>query len=714
MDSKLLVNIQENNLFMQFTLDSENCVRLVHFSSIPLQKEDLKKFTKKGSGFDDGVLGSPVELMVTGLNIPREHEGNKNFQSNVGSFLKYHSMTDIRNSQGRCLSLILFDERTNLEVKAIYQFFDGIPVIQCHTEITNKGKVTQDLEAISSFAYCGIDKEGIRPFDEKCEISFANQSWQRELMWETFTLEQLGLVPSASEEYHHSANSINLTNVGNWSAKEHLPMGIFKNKEAGTDLFWQIEHNGSWHWEISDQRGILCLLLTGPSELESHWWKHLAAGETFVSVPIAIGSTVDGFDGAIQALTTYRRALRRVNADNINLPIIFNDYMNCLEGEPTTEAELPLIDAASKAGCEYYVIDCGWYSDGFWWDTVGEWQEYSGRFPDGGLKKLTEYIKSKGMVSGLWIELEVMGIQCPMVKKVDPTWFFQRRGKSIKTRSRYQLDFRNPEVQDFATKVIDRLIADYGIGYIKMDYNIEPGIGTDYNADSPGDGMLGHERAYLRWLDHIIEKYPDLVIENCGSGGLRMDYALLSRCSIQSTSDQCDYRNTSVIAANAPTGVTPEQAAVWSYPLFDGDEEETAFNMVNAILLRVHQSGPLPHLSDSRMAIVQEGLNCYKVIRSNLYEALPFWPIGPAHYRDGWNCLAMKNGKTYYFAVWRKNDACKYCSLPVTDAIGKEGTVSCLFPVTLFSECSWNKEVGAVEVQLPANMTARLFQLQIQ
>lgn len=95
-------------------------------------------------------------------------------------------------------------------------------------------------------------------------------------------------------------------------------------------------------------------------------------------------------------------------------------------------------------------------------------------------------------------------------------------------RSRYQLDFRNPQVIEHATEVIDRLVKEYGVGYIKMDYNIEPGIGTELYADSYGDGLLGHNRAYLKWLDSIFKKYPDLVIENCSSGGLRMDYAMLS------------------------------------------------------------------------------------------------------------------------------------------------------------------------------------------
>ena len=59
-----------------------------------------------------------------------------------------------------------------------------------------------------------------------------------------------------------------------------------------------------------------------------------------------------------------------------------------------------------------------------------------------------------------------------------------------------------------------------------------------------------------------------------------MDYAMLSRYSIQSTSDQEDYVRYATIAANAPSAVTPEQAAVWSYPLTEGDCEEVIYNMV--------------------------------------------------------------------------------------------------------------------------------------
>ena len=174
---------------------------------------------------------------------------------------------------------------------------------------------------------------------------------------------------------------------------------------------------------------------------------------------------------------------------------------------------------------------------------------------------MIRYIRDKGMVPGLWLELEVMGINCPMASQVTRDWFFQRNGRPIIDHCRYQLDFRNKEVRDYATGVIKRLVEEYGVGYIKMDYNIDTGVGTDYHADSAGEGLLSHTRAYLNWLDKIFEMYPDLIIENCSSGGMRMEYSMLSRQSIQSVTDQTNYIKMAAIAANCATACTPVLSA---------------------------------------------------------------------------------------------------------------------------------------------------------
>ena len=257
--------------------------------------------------------------------------------------------------------------------------------------------------------------------------------------------------------------------------------------------------------------GHFYLQLSGPSEIESHWYKNLAHNESIESVKCAVGSVTGSFDKAMGELTKYRRKIRRRNKDNQRLAVIFNDYMNCLWGDPTSEKEFPLVDAAAEAGCEYFCIDAGWYADGFWWDEVGEWKESRKRFPNG-VKEVADYIRKKGMIPGLWLEIEVMGIKCPLVDSVcDDSWFFTRHGKRVYDRSRYQLDFRNPKVRSHADEVIDRLVSEYGIGYIKMDYNIEPGIGTEQNCDSVGEGLWGHEKAYLEWLDGVFARHLTLL-----------------------------------------------------------------------------------------------------------------------------------------------------------------------------------------------------------
>ena len=70
-----------------------------------------------------------------------------------------------------------------------------------------------------------------------------------------------------------------------------------------------------------------------------------------------------------------------------------------------------------------------------------------------------------------------------------------------------------------------------------------------------------------------------------------MEYSMLARQSSQSVTDQTDYIKMAAIAANCATACAPEQAAIWSYPLVEGTEEETIFNMVK---MCIRDSGRKP------------------------------------------------------------------------------------------------------------------------
>ncbi len=693
------ISIHENGLYFEAEVTDSRDVRLLHFSPFPpvadeLEAEEVRRKFRI------------VEIQATGLNQD-DHHGSKYTGTLPGYRLKYVTHHDGRNAHGRKLEIVMEDDR--LVVTVHYQFFDQIPVVRAWTEVANRSNSSVALEYISSFALTGIAKGGDTSWEHQGRLYVAHNTWHGEMQWRSHTMPELGLTRANNS----SLKRLSYGTSGTWSSEGFIPMGCFENSAQGTALIWQIEHNGSWHWEISDAANQLYLQLSGPTENENHWWKKLAPGETFVSVPVGVGIVKGGFEQAVGQLTRYRRAIRRPNRDNERLPVIFNDYMNCLFADPTTEKIIPLVDASAKAGCEYYCIDAGWYTDGDWWDSVGLWEPSQQRFP-GGLKEVTDYIRSKGMVPGLWLELEVMGIRCPLASHVSDDWFFVRHGERVIDHGRYQLDYRNPEVVKYADEVMDRLIGELGIGYIKMDYNINAGIGTEIDADSFGDGLLQHNRAYLQWLDNVFERYPELVIENCASGGMRMDYALLSRLSIQSSSDQTDYRKYAAIVAGAPAALTPEQCAVWSYPLRDGTEEEVIFNLVNCMLMRVHQSGHLAEISPNRFELIREGLEFYKKIRNELAVGLPFWPLGLPSYGDSWLSLGLRCESTAYLAVWRLESDEDTVELLLPELKHKTTAIRCGYPQRQDCDWHWDRESGKLTISMPSNNSARLFELLIE
>lgn len=691
------IEIAENGLYLIIDITEEQDVRLLHFGAAPLEAGVIADNHKPGFRL--------LELQLSGEDRA-EYHGRTHRASYPGLRMVYGGHSDTVNALGRKLELTLADPLTGVKAVQHYQFYNQVQIVRSWTELKNEGDAEVAVEYLSSFALTGVDKEGSADRGEKIEVTLAHSGWQSELQWRTYRLPELGMSHLADR----GSKRIAASNTGSWSAAELLPMAVLRNKESGSSLFWQIEHNGSWHWELIDQYDQLTLLVSGPTEHDNHWWLKLAPGEAFVSVPAAVGSVQGGIEAAAEQLTAYRRIIRRPNEDNELLRIIFNDYMNCLWGSPTTEKLLPLIDAAADVGCEYFCIDAGWYAPGEWWDGVGEWEPSSERFPEG-IKYVLDYIRSKGLIPGLWLEMEVMGINSPKLAETDDSWFFMRHGKRVKDRSRYQLDYRSPKVIEHANGVIARLVEQYGVGYIKMDYNINAGLGTETDADSFGDGLLQHNRAYLAWLDSIFARYPDLVIENCSSGGMRMDYAMLSRHSIQSTSDQEDYVQYAAIAAGSPLALTPEQSAVWSYPLREGDDEEVIFNMVNALLLRVHQSGHLAELEPRRRALVKEALDYYKSIRAHIPQAVPFWPLGLPDSEGKWVSFGLRHGNIRYLAVWRIDGEESGISLPLPELAGLAAEVSCAYPDQHGSEWSWDKTAGSLTVSIPSGKTARLFEI---
>lgn len=669
----MTLDFSQNNIKAIFEINDDQTVTLNEFG-VADYTSNIKK---------DKKYCQIVDVHVCGEN-PDDHHGPKHTGASSTFSLKYKTHRVEENENGSLVVFCLQDEKK--QVEAYYQFYNGISAVRSWTKVTNISSEPLGLEYVGSFTYAGLENDS--PY-----VYIPHNTWCREVNWKKQTLSELGL----DRTNPYSMKRIGASNTGTWSSKEYLPMGAIS--DTCNTLLWQIENNGSWHWEISDASDMLYLKLSGPTEQENSWYKELKSGESFESVKVCI-AVANSFEDALCELTKYRRVIFKNSEENLKIPVIFNDYMNCLFGDPTEEKLLPIIDKASELGAEYFCVDAGWYADGYWWDSVGEWLPCAWRFPNG-IEKVLSYIKSKGMIPGLWLEIEVMGIICPMLDKFEDSCFFMRHGKRIIDHGRYQLDFRNERVRAHATAVVDRLVNEYGVGYIKMDYNIEAGAGTETDADSFGDGLLQHNRAYLEWLDETMQRHPSLILECCSSGGMRMDYAMLQRGHLQSVSDQESYKNTALVSSNASTAVLPEQGAIWSYPLANGDENEATFNMVNAMLQRMHLSGDITHLSPKHLAEVKEGIDVYKSYRDKIPTFEPIYPLGINSYDAGWLCTGYKaSDDEKYIAIWRLNSTQDTLFVP----LDKKPTL--LYPSN--SKCTITEKENGAEIKLPDTYSAIL------
>ena len=141
---------------------------------------------------------------------------------------------------------------------------------------------------------------------------------------------------------------------------------------------------------------------------------------------------------------------------------------------------------------------------------------------------------------------------------------------------------------------------------------------------------------------------------------------MLSHLQLQSSSDQEDYRKYPAIVVGASAGVLPEQLATWSYPLASSGPDAASFNMVNAMLCRIHQSGHLAKLSAESMAQVRTGIQVYKQhIRPHVPESVPFYPLGFTDITDDKSpiALGMRSPQRTFVAVWRlTGDAKSTCA----------------------------------------------------
>ena len=698
------IELHEGGMCVLFRINEDRTIDLADISSVPEPSPLSVLMDDAGHTKARQFLA----VQVTGESSTDFH-ADKHDAGSVSREWRYIDHSIEKNKQGHLL-ILQAEAGNGLRCAYHMQFYNGLPVVRTWSTLTNAGKEPIGLDYVSSFMYQGIGKDRSSSAYDHVEFYVPRNGWCNEARWQQMTAAEAGLSHLPTLGYNCADKGNSRFHYGcrnSWSTAEYLPMGLCRDPECGQTYFFQIEHSGAWTAEYGTADGrqlYLCLL--GPDE-ESDWWVELQPGESFTTVSAAFGAVQGGVDEAIATLTDYRRRIRRQNSDDERLNVVFNDYMNCLFGDPTEEKEIPIIDTAAALGCEYYCMDAGWYDKGYWWDRIGEWKESPERFPNG-LKAVFDHAREKGLKMGLWLEIEAMGVACEYAQNVPDDWFVCNHGKRRVENKRWLLDFRNPDVRAYCTGVVDRLIQDYGCTYFKIDYNVTTGVGSDLNAMSRGDAMLNHVRALYSWIQELYARHPELVVEACSSGAQRMDYGILSLHSLQSTSDQMDYVNNAFIAAAVASAVTPEQAGMWVYPYQD-DREHVIFNIVNGLLLRPYISGRVWDLSENNLELIREGIETYKRIRGNIRHMLPFFPLGLSKVGDQNLAYGLIDEKRAYLSVWTVGT--NRATIPLGKIGRKVSYVKVIYPSS--GDCQYDVWNDVLTIDMPCKICARTFEIEL-
>jgi len=252
--------------------------------------------------------GVEVALQCSGENSP--DQGMKSSTGQPGSRLLFAGKREEATREGKRLVCMHTDPILKLSVESVYEAFNGIPVVRRYSRVKNHGDSAVGIEFMSSAMLHGLGAP--QTFDRELRIHIALNSWMAEGQWHTLRPSEMGFV----ENERTSWSEAQAGSVGSWSTERYLPTAMAENTELGLTWFWQIEHNGSWYWEISNVSAKdnyaddVYAYLGGPDDLHSAAWKNLKPGETYETVPVAVGCVRGLYRPAARAQANTRNAGR--------------------------------------------------------------------------------------------------------------------------------------------------------------------------------------------------------------------------------------------------------------------------------------------------------------------------------------------------------------------------------------------------------------------
>lgn len=188
------------------------------------------------------------------------------------------------------------------------------------------------------------------------------------------------------------------------------------------------------------------------------------------------------------------------------LPIMYNTWL-CYFDTIDFNTLCRQVDAAADMGFEIFFIDAGWFGNERRWDEcIGDWIENREGAFCGRMAEFSEYVRSKGMQMGLWLEPE-RALATSTLAQEHPEYLMHGSF----------MDYTRKEVREHLVNTITNLIEKYKLGAMKFDFN------DTFSYDPNNSAFYHYLEGQKKVIAEIRKRYPELYISGCASGGYRTD-----------------------------------------------------------------------------------------------------------------------------------------------------------------------------------------------
>ena len=503
----------------------------------------------------------------------------------------------------------LSDRRGNEYIHTL-KYFKNCNACEIFIEYINNSSELKVLELFSSFSVSGIKVMTKNEFSTNGLILHRLRSyWSTEGRCESAPFESYGLEQSWGEQ---GARCERFGQIGSMPVRKFFPFVAIEDKN--NNVVWAAQIFAPSTWQMEVYTISRCASLSGGlgDKEFGHWQKNILPGEKFSSLSAYVTVCMGNIDDACNNLVSIQEEkLTNLPKSEEHLPIIFNEYCTSW-GNPSQENVIKIVDFIKDIGVDYFVIDAGWYSvDGKGWlNTIGDWIPNEKLFPKS-IKYLADYIRNKGMVPGIWFELEVCACDSEIYKNLD--MLLKCDGIPINAKRRRFLDLRMQNVKDYLRKKVMNFIKDKSFGYIKIDYNDSIGIGCD-GAESYGEALRQIEEESINIFNKLKREIPELIIENCSSGGHRLEPYRMSKSSMASFSDAHECIEIPIIAANVSRVIPARQNQIWATLRKNDTLDRIVYSIVATFFGRLCLSGDITELNGEQLDKVRDGIRFYKSI----------------------------------------------------------------------------------------------------